>query len=171
MSTVTAVPLRPVKRGYLVWLWLGLALALVSAFALARASDTGVRVTESGLRYRVIKAGEPDGVRPTNDDVALVSYEGRLADGTVFDRSQQPTPMPVAGVVPGFSEALKMMTRGAKHRVWLPPELAYGANGAGPIPPNATLEFDLELVDFRSQAELMRQMQGATPPGAPAGRR
>ena len=161
MSTVTAVPLRPVKRGYLVWLWAGLLLALVSAFALARTGDSGVIVTPSGLRYKVISPGEAGGPRPTDSDVALISYEGRLADGSVFDKSQQPTPMPVSGVVPGFSEALKLMTKGAKYRVWLPPELAYGEKGAGPIPPNSDLEFDVTLVDFRSLASL----QGAGGPG------
>lgn len=179
MSTVTAVPLRPVKRAYLLWLWLGLAWALVSAYALAEVGSSGIVTTQSGLRYKVLEKGEESGPRPTDADVALVSYEGRLEDGTVFDRSQQPTPMPVAGVVPGFSEALKMMPRGAKLRIWLPPALGYGGNGTGPIPPNATLQFDLKLHEFRSQAELMQQMQlqqmmqgqgGAPAPERPGGR-
>lgn len=179
MSTVTAVPLRPVKRGYLVWLWLGLALALVSAFALARQGDdfltrnaraSGVVTTASGLQYRVLEPGQAGGARPTDTDVALVNYEGKLLDGTTFDKSQQPTPMPVAGVVPGFSEALKLMPKGAKYRIWLPPQLAYGEKGAGPIPPNSTLVFDVELIDFIPET-VLRQMQmggmGSPPPGAP----
>ncbi len=167
MTTVTAVPLRPVKRGYLVWLWLGIALALFSAYALARQGDPalvreqrgrGVVTTASGLQYKVVKPGQPGGGTPTDADVALINYEGKLLDGTTFDKSQRPTPMPVAGVVPGFSEALKLMHKGAKYRIWLPPKLGYGAAGAGPIPPNATLVFDLELVDFIPEA-VLRQMQ------------
>lgn len=176
MSSVTAVPLRPVKRGYLVWLWLGVALALISGFALARAGDTGVQVTPSGLRYQVLESGQASGPRPTNSDLALVNYEGRLPDGTVFDRSQQPTPFPVApgATVPGFSEALKLMPKGAKYRFWLSPELAYGDRQVGPIPPNSTLRFDVEMVDFRSQAEVMREMQmqqmmGQGDPSVPTG--
>lgn len=184
MTTVTAVPLRPVKRGYLVWLWLGIALAFVSAYALARQGDPalvreqrgrGVVTTASGLQYKIIKPGQPGGGTPTATDVALINYEGKLLDGTTFDKSQRPTPMPVAGVVPGFSEALKLMHKGAKYRIWLPPKLGYGEAGAGPIPPNSTLVFDLELVDFIPEA-VLRQMQaqqaggaGGMPSGAPGG--
>ncbi|HEU0044514.1 FKBP-type peptidyl-prolyl cis-trans isomerase [Sphingomonas sp.] len=180
MTTVTAVPLQPVKRGYLIWLWLGILLACVSAYALARQGDPallreargkGVVTTPSGLQYKVLKAGEKGGAHPTATDVALIQYHGRLMDGTTFDKSQQPTPLQVGGVVPGFAEALKLMTKGAKYRVWLPPALGYGAQATGPIPANSTLVFDIDLVDFRSEAEI-RQMQqqqgmgGALPPGA-----
>ena len=176
MTTVTAVPLQPVKRGYLVWLWLGIALALVSAYALARQGDpallreargSGVTTTPTGLQYKVIKAGAGGTSHPADTDVALVQYQGRLLDGTTFDKSQQPTPMPVAaadpatgrqGVVPGFSQALKTMTKGSKYRFWIPPSLGYGAQANGPIPANSTLVFDVELVDFIPEATL-RQMQ------------
>lgn len=178
MSSVTAVPLRPVKRGYLIWLWLGLALALVSAYALARQGDdfltrnaraSGVVTTASGLQYKVLEPGQTGGARPTNSDVALVNYEGKLLDGTTFDKSQQPTPMPVSGVVPGFSEALKLMPKGSKYRIWLPPQLAYGEKGAGPIPPNSTLTFDVELLDFIPEAVLRQMQMGQMPPGMPGG--
>jgi len=167
MSTVTAVPLRPIKRGYLIWLWAGIALALVSAFALARQGDDfltrnarsrGVVTTASGLQYRVLTPGKAGAAKPSNTDVALVTYEGKLLDGTTFDKSQQPTPMPVAGVVPGFSEALKLMPKGSKYRIWLRPELGYGDKAAGPIPPNSTLQFDVELIDFLPE-QVLRQMQ------------
>lgn len=169
MSTVTAVPLRPVKRSYLVWLWIGLALALVSGFALARAGDSGIRVTPSGLRYKVLEAGRVDGPKPTDADVALVNYRGKLEDGKVFDESRQPTPMPVTGVVPGFSEALKLMPKGAKYRIWLPPQLAYGEAGAGngAIPPNATLTFDVEMLDFLPAAVLQQMQSRGMGPGGP----
>ncbi|GGB36088.1 hypothetical protein GCM10011380_26830 [Sphingomonas metalli] len=187
MSTVTAVPLQPVKRSYLVYLWIGLALAVIAAVALARQGDDvltrnararGVQVTASGLQYKVLEPGKPGAAKPTDADIALINYEGKLLDGKVFDKSQQPTPMPVAGVVPGFSEALKLMPKGAKYRVWLKPSLGYGAEAKGPIPANSTLVFDIELVDFLPE-EQVRQMQmqqqmmmggaggaGGMPPGA-----
>jgi FKBP-type peptidyl-prolyl cis-trans isomerase FkpA len=175
--SITAVPLRPVKRGYLVWLWLGLALALVSAFALARQGDDplarnarrgNVITTASGLQYEVLQPGPAGAPRPTDADVALVNYEGKLLDGTTFDKSQQPTPMPVTGVVPGFSEALKLMPKGSRYRFWLRPELGYGEKGAGPIPPNSTLVFDVELLDFLPQAVIqqMQMQQRMGPPPA-----
>ena len=167
MSTVTAVPLRTTKRSYLVYLWIGIVLACVAAFALARQGDDfltrnararGIVTTASGLEYKVLSPGAPGAPRPTDTDVALVNYEGRLLDGKTFDKSQQPTPMPVSGVVPGFSEALKLMPKGAKYRVWIPSKLGYGPAGAGPIPANATLVFDIELVDFLP-ASVVQQMQ------------
>lgn len=165
MTTVTAVPLQPVKRGYLVWLWLGILLALGSGYALARQGDPalvrearggGITTTASGLQYKMMKAGQTGGAHPTDSDVALIQYQGRLLDGTMFDQSRQPTPMPVGGVVPGFSEALKLMTKGSKYRFWLPPKLGYGAQANGPIPANSTLVFDVELIDFIPEAELRR---------------
>ena len=186
MSTVTAVPLQPVKRGYLVYLWLGIALAVIAAFLLAmqgepalaresRASD--VTTTATGLKYKVLTPGQ-GGAHPTDTDVTLVNYEGRLLSGTTFDKSQQPTPMPVTGVVPGFAEALKLMSKGEKARFWVPPALGYGAEEKGPIPANSTLVFDVELVDFIPE-QVLRQMQmqqqmgqgmpgGAMPPGGAA---
>lgn len=154
MSSVTAVPIPPVKRSYLVYLALGIALALVAAAALAM--RTGMATTASGLRYEMLKAGE--GPHPTDSDVALINYVGRLPDGKVFDQSQQPTPMPVSGVVPGFSEALKLMNKGAKYRFVIPPKLGYGDKATGPIPANSTLTFEVELIDFMPEA-VIRQMQ------------
>ncbi len=75
-----------------------------------KAKDKDVKETPSGLQYKVVKPGT--GPNPTDADITLITYEGKLTDGTTFDKSQQPTPMPVAGVVPGFSEALKLMQRG-----------------------------------------------------------
>jgi len=185
MSTVTAVPLLPVKRSYLVYLWIGIALLVVSAFALARQGDDplarnarakGVVTTPSGLQYKVLEKGTGT-AKPTDTDVALVEYEGKLLNGTTFDKSQQPTPMPVAGVVPGFSEALKLMPKGSKYRVWIKPSLGYGDKATGPIPANSALVFDIKLLDFLPES-VVRQMQaqqgagmpgGAMPGGAPGG--
>lgn len=169
MSNVTAVPLQPVKRRYLIWLWAGIALALVGAMALARQGDPalvrearggGVSTTASGLQYKQLQAGQPGAPRPTDTDVVRVQYKGRLLDGSVFDQSQQPAVFPVTGVVPGFSEALKLMPKGSKYRFWIPGNLGYGPTPppGAPIPPNATLVFDVELVDFISEA-VLRQMQ------------
>ncbi len=185
MSTVTAVPLLPVKRSYLVYLWIGIALLVLSAFALARQGDDplarnarakGVVTTPSGLQYKVLEKGTGT-AKPTDTDVALVEYEGKLLNGTTFDKSQQPTPMPVAGVVPGFSEALKLMPKGSKYRVWIKPSLGYGDKATGPIPANSALVFDIKLLDFLPE-NVVRQMQaqqgagmpgGAMPGGAPGG--
>ncbi|MBW6523720.1 FKBP-type peptidyl-prolyl cis-trans isomerase [Sphingomonas sp. RHCKR47] len=171
MSTVTAVPIAPIKRAYVLWLWIGLALALVAGVALAQAGATGIATTPSGLRYKVMKQGT--GPHPTDSDVALVRYEGRLMNGTVFDKADQPTALPVARMIPGFTEGLKLMSKGAKYRFWIKPELAYGAEDKGPIPANSTLQFDVELVDFMSEQQIraMQQMmmqQGAMPGGAAA---
>ncbi len=187
MSTVTAVPLQPTKRSYLVYLWVGIALALIAAVALARQGDDplarnarakGVVVTASGLQYKVIAPGKPGAAKPTDADVALVNYEGKLLSGTTFDKSQQPTPMPVTGVVPGFSEALKLMPKGSKYRFWMKPSLGYGDKATGPIPANSTLVFDVELLDFlpqsvvqqmQAQAQMGRGAPGGMPGGAPGG--
>jgi len=187
MSTVTAVPLQPTKRSYLVYLWVGIALALIAAVALARQGDDplarnararGVVVTASGLQYKVIAPGKPGAAKPTDADVALVNYEGKLLNGTTFDKSQQPTPMPVTGVVPGFSEALKLMPEGSKYRFWMKPALGYGDKANGPIPANSTLVFDVELLDFlpqsvvqqmQAQAQMGRGAPGGMPGGVPGG--
>ncbi|WP_380786087.1 FKBP-type peptidyl-prolyl cis-trans isomerase [Sphingomonas sp. R86521] len=179
MSTVTAVPLLPVKRSYLIYLWIGIALLVVSAFALARQGDDplarnarakGVITTPSGLQYKVLEKGTGT-AKPTDTDVALVEYEGKLLNGTTFDKSQQPMPMPVAGVVPGFSEALKLMPKGSKYRVWIKPSLGYGDKVTGPIPANSALVFDVKLLDFlpESVVRQMQAQQGAAGPGGPGG--
>ncbi|MBB4154469.1 hypothetical protein GGQ80_002382 [Sphingomonas jinjuensis] len=167
MSTVTAVPLRPIKRSYLVYLWVGIILACIGAFALARQGDDfmtrnarakGVVTTPSGLQYKVLEPGAPGAAKPTDTDVVLVTYEGKLLDGKTFDKSEQPTPFPVTAVVPGFSEGLKLMPKGSTYRFWIKPTLGYGAEAKGPIPANSTLVFDVKLIDFLPES-VLRQMQ------------
>jgi FKBP-type peptidyl-prolyl cis-trans isomerase len=104
--------------------------------------------TASGLRFQTVKPAT--GPRPASDDAVLIAYEGRLADGTVFDKSEQPVGMMVSGVIPGFQEALLLMNQGGTYRFWIPASLAYGAQGAGggAIPPNAELDFTVTLVDI-----------------------
>lgn len=108
----------------------------------------GVVTTDSGLQYEIIKEG--DGATPTADDKVIAHYRGTLLDGTVFDSSYdrgEPATFPVNGVIQGWQEALKMMKEGAKWRIVVPANLAYGPRGAGQlIGPNETLIFDIELI-------------------------
>lgn len=108
----------------------------------------GVQVTESGLQYKVVKAGE--GKTPSAEDQVEVHYEGKLIDGTIFDSSyqrNQTATFPVNAVIPGWTEALQLMSEGAEFELTIPSNLAYGENGAGAaIAPNATLIFKVELV-------------------------
>lgn len=180
MST-TAVPLRPIAKGSLTRLWIGVAAVAIAAGGLAwagqrgvspspasylarNAHEEGVVTTESGLQYKVLEEGA--GPSPTPSDVALVGYKGALLDGTVFDENPQ-TAMPVDGVVPGFSEGLQKMKKGGKYRLWIPPQLGYGAQAAGPIPANSVLVFDVQLHDFKSKAEIMQMQQMMQQGGAP----
>ena len=125
-------------------------------------SVRAVVTTPSGLRFETLRPGA--GGKPTTADLVLVTYEGHLADGTLFDASAQPTAFPVAGVVPGFAEALQLMGKGGRYRFWVPSALAYGPEGVpGAIPPNAELEFIVTLID-------MKPAQAAPAPApAPAG--
>ncbi|CAN5557429.1 hypothetical protein BH10PSE14_BH10PSE14_30360 [soil metagenome] len=132
-----------------------------------RSADHAVVETPSGLQYKVLTPGS-EAARPTADDVALVMYKGSLTNGTVFDQSEQPTPMAISEVVPGFSEALTLMSRGAKFRVWIKPTLGYGDQATGPIPANSVLVFDIEMIDWKTRAELMQMQQQAQPPVTPA---
>jgi FKBP-type peptidyl-prolyl cis-trans isomerase FklB len=114
----------------------------------------GVVTTASGLQYKVITEGSGDSPKP-NDEVQ-VKYTGRLIDGTVFDstdkRGGQPAKFKVAGVIPGWTEALQLMKKGAKWEVYIPSNLAYGERSTGTIPQNSTLIFEVELVDFTPSA-------------------
>lgn len=152
---MTAVPLRPIKKGAVTWLWLGVAAAVLGAGAVAWAGTPKTVTSPTGLRYSVLKAGT--GAHPADTDFVLVKYKGSLKDGTVFDQ-QERAPFPVNQVVPGFSEGLKQMQKGGKYRLWIPPQLGYGDRQTGPIPANSELIFDVELLDIRSQAEVQQQM-------------
>jgi len=108
----------------------------------------GVQITASGLQYEVITAGT--GKQPAATDKVTVHYEGALINGTVFDSSYKrgtPATFPVNGVIPGWVEALQMMQEGAKWKLFIPYDLAYGERGAGgDIGPYETLIFDVELL-------------------------
>jgi peptidylprolyl isomerase len=108
-------------------------------------AENPVTTTRSGLRFQVLRPGT--GPRPGRSDAVLVSYEGRLADGTVFDATEAPVGLSLADLVPGFAEALQLMNQGGRYRFWIPPTLGYGADGSpGVVPPNAELDFTLDLI-------------------------
>ncbi|WP_258189143.1 FKBP-type peptidyl-prolyl cis-trans isomerase [Stutzerimonas kunmingensis] len=115
------------------------------------AKRDGVKTTESGLQYEVVKSAE--GRQPTEDDVVTVHYEGSLTDGTVFDSSIKrgsPIDLPVGGVIPGWVEGLQLMHVGEKYKLYIPSELAYGEQSPSPlIPANSVLVFDLELLGIK----------------------
>ena len=112
------------------------------------AKNDSVVQTQSGLQYMVLKEGT--GAKPGAEDTVTVHYTGKLLDGTVFDSSVErgePTSFPLNAVIPGWTEGLQLMSEGAKYRLFIPSELAYGSKGAGDkILPNATLIFDVELI-------------------------
>lgn len=117
------------------------------AFLADNAKREGVATLASGLQYEVLTAGE--GAKPTKEDHVRTHYHGTLIDGTVFDSSYQrgqPAEFPVGGVIAGWTEALQLMPAGSKWRLYVPSELAYGAQGVGSIPPHSVLVFDVELL-------------------------
>ncbi len=124
-----------------------------AAFLAENAKKEGVTVTDSGLQYEVLQAG--DGAIPTAEDTVEVHYRGTLIDGTEFDSSykrNQTASFGVTQVIPGWVEALQLMPVGSKWKLAIPSELAYGAGGAGgSIGPNATLLFEVELVSIAGQ--------------------
>ena len=119
-------------------------LKVSEAFLAANAKEPGVFTTASGLQYRVMRAGS--GPKPKLTDTALVAYKGMFIDGRVFDESNTPVPLPLAGVIPGWTEALQMMPVGSTWVLWIHPKLGYGAQDSGPIPGNSVLQFEVKLV-------------------------
>jgi len=158
MTEITRVPLQPIGKGSLTKLWLGVALAVLIAAVAAWLAAPKVRSLAGGVTIETIAEGE--GGSPGQTDYVLVNYRGTLADGTVFDEGQQ-TPMQVNQVVPGFSTALQAMQTGGRYRVQIPSDQAYGSvvPPGGPIPPNADLTFEVDLIDFRTQQEVMQMQQ------------
>jgi FKBP-type peptidyl-prolyl cis-trans isomerase FklB len=135
------------------------------AFRAENAKKEGVISLPSGLQYKVITEGT--GPTPKLDDTVTVNYEGKLPDGTVFDSSYkrgEPATFPVTGVIPGWTEGLQLMKEGAKYEFVIPPTLAYGERGAGPvIGPNATLLFTVELIKINPKGA--GAPQGSMPKG------
>lgn len=128
-------------------------VAAAEVFLAENATQDGVVVTESGLQYTVVQAGE--GALPGPDDTVEVHYRGTLIDGTEFDSSYsrgETVSFGVGQVIPGWTEGLQLMPVGSKYKLVIPSELAYGAGGAGAmIGPNAALVFDIELISIAGQ--------------------
>lgn len=187
--SITAVPIQPIQKGSIAKFWIVIGILAAIGIGLAcygtgsirktyatdvqflknNAGEKDVVTTKSGLQYQVLRGGE--GPSPTDNDVVLVKYKGTLRSGKVFDENPQGA-MPVAGVVPGFSEALKHMQRGGSYRVWIPANLGYGPSdqknpqtGEVAIPGNSLLIFDVDLLEYKSRAEVdamqkkMQEMQ------------
>lgn len=132
-----------------------------TAFLAANKTKVGVVTLASGLQYKILKAGT--GPKPTAADTVVCQYRGTLVDGTEFDSSAKhggPATFPVGRIIKGWTEALQLMPVGSKWQLVIPPDLAYGTNGAGSmIGPNATLIFEVELLSIKQPNE---------PPPAPA---
>lgn len=126
-----------------------------SAFLAENRKIEGIKTLPSGLQYKVIKEGT--GRTPKDTDTVVTHYKGTLIDGTEFDSSHkrnQPATFPVKGVIKGWTEALQLMKEGASWQLFVPSELAYGERGAGAqIGPNATLIFEVELINIQDSAE------------------
>ena len=168
MTEITRVPIQPIARGSLVKLWLGVLLAVLLA--------TGLAWTARPKGVDVDVVAEGTGPSPAKEDVIFVRYTGRLADGTVFDRSQDVqlpiqgllpdgSPLPLSRMIPGFAEGAVRMRKGGKYTLFIPADKGYGAEGQKDqqgnevIPPNSDLTFDVELVDFMSEADFQSRIQ------------
>ena len=141
-----------------------------SAFLAKNKSKSGVKTTASGLQYEVEKEGT--GAKPKATDTVKVNYLGTKIDGTKFDSSYdrgQPATFPLNGVIKGWSEGLQLMPVGSKYKLYVPADLAYGENAPGPIGPNATLIFEVELLGIEDAAAAAAAKPAAgAKPGAPA---
>ncbi|WP_379554446.1 FKBP-type peptidyl-prolyl cis-trans isomerase [Erythrobacter sp. W53] len=170
MTEVTRVPLQPIAKGSLTKLWLGVIIAIALAIGLA-----WMTTQPKGLSVETLVEGS--GPNPTLTDVVFVNYKGMLADGTVFDESQQVplpiegifpegTPLPLDRMIPGFGEGAVQMQKGGSYVLSIPSDKGYGPQGqSNPqtgevvIPPDADLVFEVELIDFMSQPDFERRLQ------------
>ena len=191
MTEITRVPIQPVAKGSLTKLWIGVFLAVMVGAGLAWSA-----VPRS---FSVDVVTEGSGPMAAKGDVVFLKYKGTLAaDGTVFDESQD-IPLPVEGLfpkgapfpveegatIPGFYQGLQQMQKGGKYELFIPADQAYGATPPpnSPIPANADLQFEIEVVDIMSRAtfdrnlqilqQTMQQQMGGAPgaggPGGPQG--
>jgi FKBP-type peptidyl-prolyl cis-trans isomerase FklB len=122
---------------------------LGNAFLEANKEKEGVVTLASGLQYSVVNPGSGD--KPNEEDMVTVHYSGSLINGTVFDSSierGEAVSFPVNGVIPGWTEALKLMQKGSKWNLYIPSDLAYGPGGNRNIGPNETLLFEIELLSI-----------------------
>ncbi|HUA01105.1 MAG TPA: FKBP-type peptidyl-prolyl cis-trans isomerase [Candidatus Aquilonibacter sp.] len=121
-------------------------------FLAANKTKDGVVTLPDGLQYKILTQGT--GPKPTADDTVVCNYRGTFLNGTEFDSSykrNQPATFPLKGVIKGWTEALQLMPVGSKWQLYIPSDLAYGPGGRGPIPPNATLIFEVELISIQGK--------------------
>ncbi|MBO9712662.1 FKBP-type peptidyl-prolyl cis-trans isomerase [Sphingomonas sp.] len=192
--SVTAVPLQPVKASYKRWLWFGLVLAVAAAFGLAwvgtravvaakgtneqflswNKTQPGIHTTASGLQYQVLKQGT--GANAVDGDGVSLTIEGKKRDGEIF-QPKGPLRYQIGAqpMIAGFTEAVKLMSKGSVYRVWLPANIAFGATPmAPPELKDAVLIFDISMDDLVTAAQIqqmqqMQQMQQQPPQGAEPG--
>lgn len=166
MSSAATAPAAHPRRGTSLKLWLAFLGLIGAGILLAWIGAAPLRgeTTASGLGFRTVKQGT--GPRIARADAALIEYEARTIDGTVFDTTEGRQPMPVVPgqVIPGFSEALLMMQKGGRYRLRIPGRLAYGATPppGSSLPPNADLEFDVHVLQVAPGAGAA-MMQGMPP--------
>jgi FKBP-type peptidyl-prolyl cis-trans isomerase len=123
-------------------------------FMATNAKAEGVKTLPSGVQYKVVTSGPSDGKSPKKSDEVKVHYEGKLLSDEIFDSSFQrgaPATFPLGGLIPAWVEALQQMKPGDEWLLYVPPEQGYGAQGAGPIPPNSVLIFRIQLIAFRER--------------------
>jgi FKBP-type peptidyl-prolyl cis-trans isomerase FklB len=144
------------------------------AFLAANKTKEGVVTLPSGLQYKILTPGT--GPKPTASDSVVCNYKGTLINGSEFDSSYkrgEPATFPVTGVIKGWTEALQLMPVGSKWQLFIPPDLAYGPRGTpgGPIGPNATLIFEVELISIKDKNPPPDKVPapGAAPDKTPAG--
>lgn len=119
------------------------------AFLEKNKTAEGVKVTASGLQYKVVAEGQ--GAHPQKGDTISVTYKGTTIDGQTFDEQKEPVEFPLDNMIQGWIEGLQLMSKGAEYTFYIPSDLAYGENGAGDaIKPNSVLIFDVKLVDFKA---------------------
>ena len=168
MTEITRVPLQPIAKGSITKLWLGVIVAVLVGAGLAWTA------LPKGVAVDIVAQGT--GPSPTKEDVIFVRYTGKLADGTVFDQSQdvalpvegllpKGSPLPLGRMIPGFAEGAVKMKKGGKYTLFIPADKGYGAEGQKDqqgnevIPPNSDLTFEVELIDFMSEADFQRRIQ------------
>lgn len=117
-----------------------------------KAKNPNIQVTESGLMYEIIETGDMNVKADTNADEVLVNYKGTLRDGSQFDANDS-IPFTLGGVIPAWTEGMKLVGKGGKIVLWAPASMAYGERGSGKIPGNAALKFEVDLLDV-TKAEL-----------------
>jgi FKBP-type peptidyl-prolyl cis-trans isomerase FkpA len=148
---------RPAHTGRAVKLWLAFLIVIAAGIGLAWIGAQSVRGRT--VQVETVKSGS--GPLVTAQDGVLIEYEGRLADGKVFDSSAGKGPVPVLAsqTIPGFAEALSRMQEGGQYKVHIPSKLGYGHEppAGGPIPPDANLDFDVHVVKLVPNAALMQQ--------------